>query len=290
MSAEPRTRELGVPQRERGALLWVNERVDPALLQKQGWSVHSFRDLHADYITPARSLRSARTSLDNPAQPLLDMLGRSGAMAVVGVSIRTAADLRDLFGFIVEPAYRRGLTLLISSDRDIGDLRPEEFRDPVGFAWTLERLRYVVARYRLGPAPDGLPPLTPIEAQLWAAMREAGLAPVAQYGIGPYRADFAFTDARLVVECDGRQWHEPERDKRRDQALRRRGWEPLHFTGSEIHRDSAGCVARNPGRSRTADGDHLDRAAAHRHPHTADSVGPLLGLAPLPAGSYGRSG
>ena len=236
--------ELGVPSRPEGALLWLNERVDPGLLQRRGWDVRSFRELYDEFIIPARAQGSARTTLANPAEPLLDLLDRTSAIAVVGVSIKSAADLRDLYGFVVEPAYRRGITLLISADRDLADLDPTEFIDPVGYAWTLERLRYVADRYRLGPAPDDLPPLTPIEWQLWVAMRERGLAPIAQYGIGPYRADFAFTEVRLVVECDGRQWHEPEHDRRRDAALRRRGWDPLHFTGSEIHHDAAGCVAR----------------------------------------------
>ena len=44
---------------------------------------------------------------------------------------------------------------------------------------------------------------------LSGSMRDRGLAPVAQYGIGPYRADFAFRAERLVVECDGRPWHDP---------------------------------------------------------------------------------
>jgi very-short-patch-repair endonuclease len=89
-----------------------------------------------------------------------------------------------------------------------------------------------------------MPPLTPIEEILYRAMRERDLAPVAQYGIGHYRADFAFLDVRLVVECDGRPWHDPDRDRERDAALRRQGWEPLHFTGSDISRDAAACAAR----------------------------------------------
>lgn len=233
-----------VPVREGAALLWVPAGVDPSALQKQGWNVHSFRDLRDRYITPARSRGTARTSLDNPAKPLLDLLGSTKAFAVVGVSLRTAADLRDLYGFVIEPAYRRELKLLVSSDRDLDELDPQVFVDPVGYGWTLERLRHIANRFRLGPSPDGLPPMTPIEALLHQAMRKLGLTPRAQYGIGPYRADFAFPDWRLIVECDGRQWHDPERDRRRDIALRREGWEPLHLTGSEITRDPAACAAR----------------------------------------------
>jgi DNA helicase II / ATP-dependent DNA helicase PcrA len=240
--------------REDGSLTWAPINLDPAAFQKAGWSVHSFRDLRKGFIAPAQARGTARTSLDNPAKPLLDLLTASSPVAVIGVSLRTAADLRDLHGYIVEPAYRRGLTLLVASDRELDELDAKDFVDPVGYAWTLERLRHVAVRFRIGPGPDGMPPLTPIEALLYRAMRDRGLAPVAQYGIGKYRADFAFTDVRLVVECDGRPWHDPDRDRRRDAALRRSGWEPIHFTGSEITRDAATCaaaVAREVARRRT---------------------------------------
>jgi DNA helicase II / ATP-dependent DNA helicase PcrA len=234
--------------------MWAPAGLDPVALQKGGWTVLSFRDIGERYIRPARSRGTTRASLANPAQPLLDLLAATRALAVVGVSLRTAADLRDLYGFLIEPAYRRERTILIASDRTIDELDPEAFVDPVGFAWTLERLRYVADRFALGPALDGLPPLTPIEAILYAAMREADLAPVAQFGIKRFRADFAFPEVRLVVECDGRGWHDGDRDQRRDAALRREGWEPLHFTGSEIVSDAEACVRRVVGEIKTRRG------------------------------------
>lgn len=51
-------------------------------------------------------------------------------------------------------------------------------------------------------------------------MRKRDITLIARYGIGPCRADFAITDARLVVECDGPQGHEASRDQQRDAALR----------------------------------------------------------------------
>lgn len=242
--AQDRPKAPAVPNREGGALLWAAAEVDLSGLQQQGWTVHSFREIKDRYISPARSRGTVRTTLANPAQPLLELIARTPALAIVGVNLGKAADLRDLYGFLIEPAYRRGGTLLIAADKSLADLDPEHLVDPIGYPWTLERLRFIADRFTLGPAPDGLPPLTPIEAILYGAMRERGLTPVAQYGIGRYRADFAFPDVRLVVECDGRPWHDPDRDRARDTALRRRGWEPLHFTGSEITRDPAACVAR----------------------------------------------
>lgn len=75
-----------------------------------------------------------------------------------------------------------------------------------------------------------------------------------QFVIGPYRCDFAFkqfhpngTITRIVVECDGHDFHErtkeqAQRDKSRDRYLQANGWRVLRFTGSEIHRNAEKCV------------------------------------------------
>ncbi len=74
-----------------------------------------------------------------------------------------------------------------------------------------------------------------------------------QYEIdgGRYRLDFALLDdgnMKIAIEADGHEFHErtkdqAERDKRRDRYLQSDGWKVLRFTGSEIHRDAAKCVA-----------------------------------------------
>lgn len=49
------------------------------------------------------------------------------------------------------------------------------------------------------------------------------------------RVDFAFDDARLVVEVDGARWHtDPDRDRRRDNRLARDGWRVLRYTWSDV--------------------------------------------------------
>lgn len=75
-----------------------------------------------------------------------------------------------------------------------------------------------------------------------------------QYEVGPYRVDFVLgstqhiADLRkhIVIECDGHQFHEKTkeqaaRDKKRDRTLTTTFGAVLHFTGSEIYRDVAGC-------------------------------------------------
>lgn len=71
-----------------------------------------------------------------------------------------------------------------------------------------------------------------------------------QAEIGPYRADILVwaNERRLVVECDGAEFHsvtkeQVERDKRRDRYCAARGICVMRFTGSEIHRDPRGCAA-----------------------------------------------
>lgn len=71
---------------------------------------------------------------------------------------------------------------------------------------------------------------------------------------GILRADFLFTVtsddgviSRLVVECDGHEFHErtkeqAERDRSRDRALQERGYTVFRFTGSELHRDAFACA------------------------------------------------
>jgi very-short-patch-repair endonuclease len=74
-----------------------------------------------------------------------------------------------------------------------------------------------------------------------------------QYHIDEHRVDFAVfvrglgEEVRIVVECDGHDFHEKTKeqaasDKRRDRDIQIAGWKVLRFTGSEIWRDCWGCA------------------------------------------------
>lgn len=78
-----------------------------------------------------------------------------------------------------------------------------------------------------------------------------------QMSIGEYRADFCAIMAislvfgiivfRLIVECDGHDWHEKTKeqaaaDKARDRFFSREGYGVLRFTGSEIWANPAKCA------------------------------------------------
>ena len=65
------------------------------------------------------------------------------------------------------------------------------------------------------------------------------------------RVDIFFTKLtnekyKLVVECDGYEWHKSKesfiRDRKRDRALKAAGYEVLRFSGSEIIRDPISCA------------------------------------------------
>lgn len=69
-----------------------------------------------------------------------------------------------------------------------------------------------------------------------------------------YYADIVVTypgdnesELKIVVECDGHDYHErtkeqAARDKARDRAMQRLGYTVIRFTGSEIWRDPVGCA------------------------------------------------
>ena len=72
---------------------------------------------------------------------------------------------------------------------------------------------------------------------------------VLQATSGRRRVDFliADCDARLIVECDGHDYHErtkeqASRDRSRDRELLRSGVPVVRFTGSELWADPRGCA------------------------------------------------
>lgn len=220
------------------SLTWTAVAPSPRELKRDGFEVKSFAELRRDLIVPARSVTSQRSTLANAASSLLDIFDQNSKVAILGVPARTTGDVSDIYSFLVEPAYRRNVTLLLEVDCDFDDLQPFNLVHPdEGYEWSLHRLRHLAQLYLRRERPDGLPALTPIESILLDAMRARSLAPQVQYGIDRYRVDFAFPEYRLAVEADGRAWHDAARDARRDRHLERLGWRTLRFTGSEIVRD-----------------------------------------------------
>lgn len=70
------------------------------------------------------------------------------------------------------------------------------------------------------------------ERALWSELKGRQLSDVKftrQFPIGPYFADFACREHRLVIELDGSQHLDSEYDRRRDKFMVEAGWSVLRF-------------------------------------------------------------
>ena len=98
---------------------------------------------------------------------------------------------------------------------------------------------------KLVETPFGSFWMSPIEAELYEAMRKENLSPAPQFRIEAYYVDFAFPDIKLAIEADGAAFHSDERkerDRKRDSFLRGRGWTVKRFYGTTIHNKPGDCV------------------------------------------------
>jgi very-short-patch-repair endonuclease len=95
------------------------------------------------------------------------------------------------------------------------------------------------------PTPAGPIWMSPIEGQLYEAMRQEGLNPYPQFYIQGYYADFAFPDVGVAVEADGAIHQDPahhQHDRKRDWILRRAGWTVMRFHGTTIYHKASNCA------------------------------------------------
>jgi very-short-patch-repair endonuclease len=85
--------------------------------------------------------------------------------------------------------------------------------------------------------------MTDAERRLWSVLRSRRLQGYKfrrQRPIGPFIADFACIEHRLVVEADGGQYLESEYDARRTAWLEARGWRVLRFWNNDILANTEG--------------------------------------------------
>lgn len=75
-----------------------------------------------------------------------------------------------------------------------------------------------------------------------AAHRLPGL--VSQYPIPPFIADFCLPQHMLVIEVDGRDYHDPIRDAKKDAYLKQCGYKVIRLTGSQVYEDAVKCVKK----------------------------------------------
>jgi very-short-patch-repair endonuclease len=86
---------------------------------------------------------------------------------------------------------------------------------------------------------------TDVERKLWFQLRDRrlrGFKFVRQEPIGPYVADFVCRERKLVVEVDGGQHAENNRDAIRDDFLRREGYQVIRFWNVDVLRNKEGVL------------------------------------------------
>lgn len=89
--------------------------------------------------------------------------------------------------------------------------------------------------------------MTIAEETLWRCLRGRGFAGMKfrrQVPIGPFIADFACIESRIVVELDGRPHEAPERqeyDRRRDGWFAAHGWRVLRLDNERVIGGAALC-------------------------------------------------
>jgi very-short-patch-repair endonuclease len=88
---------------------------------------------------------------------------------------------------------------------------------------------------------------TEVERKLWYDLRGRrflGWKFRRQHAIGPFIADFACIEAKLVIELDGGQHVDSARDERRTAYLESQGWSVLRFWNNEIIENYDGVLER----------------------------------------------
>jgi very-short-patch-repair endonuclease len=78
------------------------------------------------------------------------------------------------------------------------------------------------------------------ERKMWRLLSRFEPKFTRQLPIGPYIADLACREARLVVEIDGGQHADSTRDVRRDDHLRSEGWTVFHVWNSDVRENPLG--------------------------------------------------
>ena len=156
-------------------------------------------------------------------------------------AIRTLRDLAVTHPRQVERAASEALVLKLVTEHDLATQQGR------GSA-TLARL----VEAGIGPTRSGL------ERAFLKAVVGAGLPePIVGHPIGPYTVDFYWPSHALVVETDGKDYHDhaiaTRRDAKRDTELRRRGFTVIRIPEDELP-DAPATVARFLSRpvSRTA--------------------------------------
>ena len=107
--------------------------------------------------------------------------------------------------------------------------------------------RYQVTKTQRARARELRRNLTDAERKLWQLLRSRQLSHLKfrrQVPLGPWIADFVSYEHKIVVEADGGQHVDSERDKARDVDLADRGFRVLRFWNNDILNNPNGVLER----------------------------------------------
>jgi very-short-patch-repair endonuclease/transcription elongation GreA/GreB family factor len=112
---------------------------------------------------------------------------------------------------------------------------------------TIQEWRRLVERADRDRTPPPLPFESWFEIEVFLRVAERGYRVIPQYEVAGYRIDLVVEgmEGRLAVECDGDQWHGPERymaDMSRQRMLERCGWRFWRVRGSAFAVDPDGAL------------------------------------------------
>lgn len=106
---------------------------------------------------------------------------------------------------------------------------------------------------------------SPIEDNVWAAIRYLGLPLYPQYPVGRFFVDFGDPKRKIAVEVDSIRWHKDKaKDSRRDDEIRKLGWRVIRipsrmtYKNRENYTDADGNVDEESYRDESAEGFLLD--------------------------------
>lgn len=77
---------------------------------------------------------------------------------------------------------------------------------------------------------------SPIEDMVWHSIRCYGVPMYPQFPAGKYFLDFGDPIKKIAIECDGKEWHDRDRDRERDTRLSQLGWTVYRISGREANR------------------------------------------------------
>jgi superfamily I DNA/RNA helicase len=138
LSAEPRFYT--------GPVKWLLASSDSELgdaLELEGFTVLEWSRLRERWIEPSRTPNMRRSSLRSAAHDWFAWLAEVDRLALVGVRLDGAQAAADLLGFVVEPAARLGIELVIGAEHSLEQLDREALIEPeFGYPYSLERLLF----------------------------------------------------------------------------------------------------------------------------------------------------